>query len=137
MEARVRLFAEHEIQVFFVRCICPGCEVSPLPAHTVSVNLEKEYRSFVLEEIVDLLKRYDLRERAVEIEQAVEEYLNEHARLFLHELTAWIESPFDTLEQWDRNVKYPAESPLTPTPESASESKSPQRPNLVRRNSGI
>ncbi|KAJ8061500.1 hypothetical protein OCU04_009315 [Sclerotinia nivalis] len=137
MEARVRLFAEHEIQVFYLKCVCPGCQVSPLPAHIVSVNRLEEFRSFVLDRVVDLLKRYDLRDKAVEIEQATEEYLNEHARLFLHELRAWIESPFETLDQWHRNAKYPDESSLTPILDDDSAPKPPQRPNLVRRNAGL
>lgn len=31
----------------------------------------------------------------------------DHARLFLHELKAWLRSPARTLEVWDREVKYP------------------------------
>ncbi|KAJ3475093.1 hypothetical protein NLG97_g9579 [Lecanicillium saksenae] len=30
-----------------------------------------------------------------------------HARLFLHELRAWLRSPYTRLEDWDRVVQYP------------------------------
>ena len=30
----------------------------------------------------------------------------DEARLFLHELGAWLRSPYVTLEDWDRNVQY-------------------------------
>lgn len=34
-----------------------------------------------------------------------------HARLFLHELGAWLRSPFTRLEDWDRNVQYAEQLP--------------------------
>ncbi|APA13452.1 hypothetical protein SS1G_07931 [Sclerotinia sclerotiorum 1980 UF-70] len=133
MEARVRLFAEREIQIFSVKCVCPQCQVpSPdSPNHSIGPNQVEEIRSFVVNKIVDLLKQYDLQDKAVEIEQAAKEYLSGHARLFLHELRAWIESPFETLEQWHRNTTYGSSLAST------EDNHPPRRPPLIRRNAGL
>jgi hypothetical protein len=31
----------------------------------------------------------------------------ENAHLFIHELQAWLRSPYTSLEDWDRHVQYP------------------------------
>ncbi|CAD6451477.1 9cd76d5d-f288-4319-8f53-349f9485f88d [Sclerotinia trifoliorum] len=140
MEARVRLFAEHEIQIFSAKCVCPACQepTSSSSIHMIVPSEVEVIRNFVVNKIVDLLKRYDLQDKAVEIEQEAEQYLNEHARLFLHELRAWIESPFDTLEQWHRNARYLNDSFLTSIEDNYPLVYSPsRRPNLIRRNAGL
>ncbi|KAF2665079.1 hypothetical protein BT63DRAFT_84440 [Microthyrium microscopicum] len=42
----------------------------------------------------------------------------ENARLFLHELGSWMRSPFESLEEWDRFVQYPAKNVVSLSAES-------------------
>ena len=62
---------------------------------------------FLLEYIIALLKTIDLRGPAGQAEEMLQEFLGrEHAKLFLHELNAWLRSPYPRVEDWDRMVQY-------------------------------
>lgn len=60
---------------------------------------------FLLEYIVAILKSVDV--KGSQAEEMLQEFLGrENTQLFLHELKAWLRSPYMTLEDWDRHVQY-------------------------------
>ncbi len=62
---------------------------------------------FLLEYIIAILKSVDIKGSAGQAEEMLQEFLGrENARLFLHELGAWLRSPYVSLEDWDRAVQY-------------------------------
>lgn len=62
---------------------------------------------FLLEYIVAILKTVDIQGSSGQAEEMLKDFLGrENTRLFLHELRAWLRSPFTSLEDWDRNVQY-------------------------------
>ena len=63
---------------------------------------------FLLEYIIAILKTVDVKGSEGQAEEMLQEFLGrENARLFLHELEAWLRSPYMSLENWDRAVQYP------------------------------
>ncbi|KAL8774972.1 MAG: hypothetical protein Q9209_000451 [Squamulea sp. 1 TL-2023] len=66
---------------------------------------------FLLEYIVAILKTVDIKGSRGQAEDMLQEFLGrENTQLFLHELRAWLRSPYTSLEDWDRHVQY-ADSP--------------------------
>jgi hypothetical protein len=64
---------------------------------------------FLLEYVVAILKTVDIQGQPAQ--DMLADFLGrENARLFLHELRNWLRSPYVNLEDWDRNVQYPAVS---------------------------
>ncbi|TPR10061.1 PQ loop repeat family protein [Aspergillus niger] len=62
---------------------------------------------FLLEYIIAILRTVDIKGSAGQAEELLRDFLGrENARLFLHELQAWLRSPYISLEDWDRNVQY-------------------------------
>lgn len=62
---------------------------------------------FLLEYIVAILKTVDIQGSRGQAEDLIQEFLGrDNTRLFLHELRAWLRSPYTNLEDWDRNVQY-------------------------------
>lgn len=74
---------------------------------------------FLLEYIIAILKSVDTMGSAGSAEDMLSDFLGgTNTRIFLHELRAWLRSPFTKLEDWDRAVQYnesPASSSPTPT----------------------
>lgn len=67
---------------------------------------------FLLEYIIAILRTVDLKGPAGQAEELLRDFLGrENARLFLHELQAWLRSPYSSLADWDRNVQYGDTSP--------------------------
>ncbi|KAL3453448.1 hypothetical protein BJX65DRAFT_263930 [Aspergillus insuetus] len=83
---------------------------------------------FLLEYVIAILRTVDIKGSAGQAEELLRDFLGrENASLFLHELQAWLRSPYTSLEDWDRNVQYgdssaqasqlqPAASDRTSTP---------------------
>lgn len=64
-------------------------------------------REFLLEYIVAVLKSNEVKGANGQAENLLTEYLGrENARLLLHELEAWLRSPFASLEEWGAQVQY-------------------------------
>lgn len=62
---------------------------------------------FLLEYIIAILKTVDIKGSGGQAEDMLQEFLGrDNTRLFLHELKAWLRSPYTSLEDWDRNVQY-------------------------------
>jgi hypothetical protein len=67
---------------------------------------------FLLSYIVSILKMVDIKASNGHAENLLTEFLGrEHSRLFLHELNAWLRSPFTKVEEWDREVQYQDDEP--------------------------
>lgn len=62
---------------------------------------------FLLEYIVAILKTVDVKGSGGQAEDMLQDFLGrENTQLFLHELKAWLRSPYTSLEDWDRHVQY-------------------------------
>ncbi|KAI9370144.1 hypothetical protein BJX61DRAFT_107941 [Aspergillus egyptiacus] len=62
---------------------------------------------FLLEYIIAILRTVDIKGSAGQAEELLRDFLGrDNASLFLHELQAWLRSPYMSLEDWDRNVQY-------------------------------
>lgn len=62
---------------------------------------------FLLEYIIAILKTVDIKSSGGQAEEMLQEFLGrDNARLFLHELRAWLRSPYTELQDWDRWVQY-------------------------------
>lgn len=54
-----------------------------------------------------MLRTLDIRDSDGRAEDLLQEFLGRQcARLFLHELNAWLRSPYQKVEEWDVNVQY-------------------------------
>lgn len=79
---------------------------------------------FLLEYIVAILKTVDVKGAGGQAEDMLAEFLGRaDARLFLHELSAWLRSPFVSLHDWDRNVQYAEALPSAASTHGATDSK--------------
>ncbi len=90
---------------------------------------------FLLEYIVAILKTVDIKGSAGQSEDMLQEFLGrDNARLFLHELKAWLRSPYITLESWDRNVQYNKSLSLSerPCPDNMAPHSSQERRSRKR-----
>jgi hypothetical protein len=75
---------------------------------------------FLLEYIIAILRTVDIKGSAGQAEELLRDFIGrENARLFLHELQAWLRSPYTSLEDWDRHVQY-EDTPSQITPMSGS-----------------
>ncbi|KAI9820850.1 MAG: hypothetical protein M1832_003483 [Thelocarpon impressellum] len=83
---------------------------------------------FLLEYVVAILKTVDLKGSAGQAEEMLREFLgSENTSLFLHELGAWLRSPYTELEGWDRAVQYAAPPAKHTAGEGCLEGRSDQR----------
>jgi len=62
---------------------------------------------FLLEYIVAILKTVDIQGSGGQAEEMLKDFLGrENTVLFLHELRAWLRSPYVNLQDWDSHVQY-------------------------------
>ncbi|KAF2144396.1 uncharacterized protein K452DRAFT_222948 [Aplosporella prunicola CBS 121167] len=106
LQSRARAFVRRELRVFsFLAAADPG------EGSSTSQGSEGTRRAnnaeFLLEYIVAILKTVDIKGSTGQAEEMLQEFLGRsNARLFLHELGAWLRSPYTRLEDWDRHVQY-------------------------------
>lgn len=94
LQSRARIFMRRELCVF--DCIADN----------------NKHLTFVIEYVVALLKRTEIKDAAGSALALVAEFLGaKDASLFLHELEAWLRSPYETLDAWDRHVQYAPSRP--------------------------
>jgi hypothetical protein len=95
--SRARKWIRRELQVFeFLN-----------PDHASGSDRRANNAEFLLEYIVAILKTVDMQGAGGQAEDMLQEFLGrENTRLFLHELRAWLRSPYTSLEDWDRHVQY-------------------------------
>ncbi|EMD68830.1 hypothetical protein GGP41_008818 [Bipolaris sorokiniana] len=100
MQSKARAWIRRELRVFtFLYTDSTGSSSS---GATTSSNAE-----FLLSYIVSILKMVDLKASHGHAENLVAEFLGrENSRLFLHELNAWMRSPYTKVEEWDQAVQY-------------------------------
>lgn len=90
LQSRARIFIRRELSVF---------------AFLESGGRQRS--EFLLEYIVGMLKTLEIKGADGRMEDLVAEFLGRvTAKVFLHELEAWLRSPFLRLEDWDRAVQY-------------------------------
>lgn len=98
--SRARKWIRRELQVF--EYLNPGGSTVERGAVRRAKNAE-----FLLEYIIAILKSVDIKGPDGQAEDMLQEFLGrDDARLFLHELRAWLRSPYTKLEDWDRHVQY-------------------------------
>ncbi|WEW60131.1 RING finger protein [Emydomyces testavorans] len=69
---------------------------------------------FLLEYIIATLRTVDIKGSAGQAEELLQEFIGRNnARLFLHELQAWLRSPFNLLQDWDNAVQYDERAALS------------------------
>lgn len=91
LQTRARIFLRRELRVF-----------SFLDRRPAGAN-----REFLIEYMIAVLKSNDPKGADGNAEDLLQEFLGrEDARLLLHELDAWLRSPYENLEAWDRHVQY-------------------------------
>jgi hypothetical protein len=100
LQSRARAWIRRELRVFTFLHMLPAGSSAGGP--TTSSNAE-----FLLAYVVSILKMVDLKASNGHAENLLTEFLGrDNARLFLHELGAWLRSPFAKLEEWDEEVQY-------------------------------
>jgi Ring finger domain len=110
---RARKWIRRELQVFEFLT----------PDASSSSDRRANNAEFLLEYIIAVLKTVDTQGSNGQAEDMLQEFLGrENTKLFLHELRAWLRSPYISLEDWDRNVQYNEEGIA-----KASESSNPGR----------
>lgn len=101
LTARARMWIRRELQVF------DFLNPSSASASTTSSDRRASNADFLLEYVVSILKSIDLKGSTGQAEELLKDFLGrENARLFLHELEAWLRSPYEHLRDWDRAVQY-------------------------------
>lgn len=121
LQSRARKWIRRELQVF--EFLSPDYAPSTTNA---SSTPERDTRSrsivsnnveALLEYMILILKKVQIKGADGRAEDLVQEFLGrENARLFLHELEAWLRTPCHSLEEWDGVVQYAVEIPY-PLPE--------------------
>ena len=100
LQSKARTWIRRELRVFSFLHTDPAGSASQ--AATTSSNAE-----FLLSYIVSILKMVDIKASDGHAENLLIEFLGrESARLFLHELNAWLRSPYTRLKDWDKEVQY-------------------------------
>lgn len=111
LQSRARAFIRRELRVFSF--LHPDTAEDSESASRRVGNAE-----FLLEYIIAILKKVDIKGPTGKAEDMLQEFIGRsNARLFLHELGAWLRSPYTRLEDWDRHVQY--REPLPATAENA------------------
>lgn len=96
---RAKIFIRRELNVFDF--------LNPASNSFGSTDRRASNAEFLLEYVISILKTIDLKSSTGQAEELLKDFLGrDHARLFLHELEAWLRSPYERLEDWDRHVQY-------------------------------
>ncbi|MCJ1385692.1 hypothetical protein MMC17_008815 [Xylographa soralifera] len=97
--SRARNWIRRELQVFEF--------LGPNTGNDKGVAGKAGNAEFLLEYVVAILKTVDIKGSGGQAQDMLQEFLGiDNTRLFLHELRAWLRSPYIALEAWDRNVQY-------------------------------
>ena len=100
--SRARKWIRRELQVFEYLA-----QSSEAAAPSIGGTRRVGNPEYLLEWIIALLKSVNIKGSSGQAEDILQEFLGrDNARLFLHELRAWLRSPYTSLQDWDRNVQY-------------------------------
>ncbi|RMZ70258.1 ring finger domain [Pyrenophora seminiperda CCB06] len=96
MQSKARTWIRRELRVFTFLLNDPAA------AAATSSNTE-----FLLSYIISILKMVDLKASNGHAENLLTEFLGrDNSKLFLHELNAWLRSPYTKQEEWDQETQY-------------------------------
>ncbi|KAH8727165.1 hypothetical protein GQ44DRAFT_704617 [Phaeosphaeriaceae sp. PMI808] len=100
LQSRARAWIRRELRVFtFLHSNAAGPSTNTV---TTSSNSE-----FLISYIISILKMVDTKASNGHAENLLAEFLGRgNSQLFLHELQAWLRSPYSKLEEWDQEVQY-------------------------------
>ncbi|KAL5042904.1 hypothetical protein BDW71DRAFT_200210 [Aspergillus fruticulosus] len=108
--SRARKWIRRELRVFeFLHPDTSSSPSSPVarPGQQRLESRRGNNAEFLLEYIIAILRTVDIKGSAGQAEELLRDFLGrDNASLFLHELQAWLRSPYTSLEDWDRNVQY-------------------------------
>lgn len=109
--SRARMWIRRELQVFSFLTLDASDTSTALPSNANTQNSMERRRAnnaeFLLEYIIAVLKSVDIIGSGGQAENMLADFLGrDNTRLFLHELRAWLRSPFTKLTDWDRAVQY-------------------------------
>ncbi|EEQ91390.1 RING finger domain-containing protein [Blastomyces dermatitidis ER-3] len=111
--SRARKWIRRELQVFaFLNPTSDTESSSSSPSSTTAPAGAGRHRAannaeFLLEYIIAILRTVDVKGSSGQAEELLREFIGrKNARLFLHELQAWLRSPYNSLTDWDRAVQY-------------------------------
>ena len=106
--SRARKWIRRELQVFaFLNPDNQETTGNTDGGDVSTVRRRANNAEFLLEYIVAILRTVDIKGSGGQAEELLQEFLGrDNARLFLHELQAWLRSPYNSLEDWDRAVQY-------------------------------
>jgi len=105
--SKARKWIRRELQVFGFLNPTPNADNNNDGEGGATPTRRANNAEFLLEYIVAILKTVDIKGSGGQAEDMLQEFLGrENTRLFLHELRAWLRSPYLSLEAWDRNVQY-------------------------------
>ena len=81
--------------------------LNPDASEAEGITRRANNAEFLLEYIVAILKTVDVKGSGGQAEDMLQEFIGlDNTRLFLHELRAWLRSPYTSLEDWDCHVQY-------------------------------
>ncbi|KAF2272454.1 uncharacterized protein EI97DRAFT_345153, partial [Westerdykella ornata] len=101
LQSRARMWIRRELRVFSFLYSGPSDSTSVEGATTSS------HAEFLITYIVAILKKMDIKASDGRAEDMLQEVLGrQNARLFLHELSSWLRSPYQKPQEWDRRVQY-------------------------------
>ncbi|KAF7550560.1 hypothetical protein G7Z17_g5638 [Cylindrodendrum hubeiense] len=120
--SRARMWIRRELQVFSFLSIDEATSTAARPedknARSATARRRANSAEFLLEYIIAVLKSVDIMGSGGQAENMLADFLGrDDTRLFLHELRAWLRSPYTKLEDWDRAVQYDDSETRTSTPE--------------------
>lgn len=106
--SRARAFIRRELSVFdFLGPDSSSTSSSSSSSSAAAETRRANNADFLLEYIISILKSIDLKGSSGQAEDLLSDFLGrDNARLFIHELQAWLRSPYERLADWDRNVQY-------------------------------
>ncbi|KAF4954619.1 hypothetical protein FSARC_12059 [Fusarium sarcochroum] len=120
--SRARMWIRRELQVFsFLTADTDDTETRPedSSSRTAGERRRANNAEFLLEYIIAVLKSVDIMGSAGQAEEMIADFLGrDNTRLFLHELRAWLRSPYTKLADWDRAVQYDVSATGSPRAES-------------------
>lgn len=108
--SRARKWIRRELQVFdFLASATQSNEKSGRvtnQATTLQTQRASSNAEFLLEYIIAILETVDIKGSKGQAQEMLADFLGEKSALFLHELNAWLRSPYEDLAAWDRGVAY-------------------------------
>lgn len=103
--SRARKWIRRELHVF--EFLNPSNTGDGIDFSHGSTRRRANNAEFLLEYIIAILRTVDIKGSGGQAEDLLQEFIGRHnTRLFLHELHAWLRSPYNSLEDWDRAVQY-------------------------------